>query len=171
MASTIPPFAELIADTHHTALHLEMRDSYTPGDPVFRDWVAGRPVPEPAYPSWYGLVREHTARGVAFRRARIVSEPLSRFTAFEYDITTGLNTAAGEQVRWLPRRRAAGIALPAHDFWLFDDRLLRIHHFDGEGEIVEDELSSDPDLIKLCAEAFAAVWERAVPHGEYRPLR
>lgn len=169
--TTIPPFADLIAETHDTALHLEMRDFYTPNDAVFRDWVAGRTIPDPAYPSWHEIASAHTARGVTFRRARIVSEPLSRFIAFEYDITSGLNIAAGEDVRWLPRRRAVGIPLPAHDFWLFDDRLLRLHHFDGEGEIVEDELCDDPNVIKLCAEAFAAVWDRAVPHEEYRPLR
>ncbi|GAB3485468.1 DUF6879 family protein [Nocardiopsis coralliicola] len=171
MESTLPPFADLIAETRHTAHHLEMRDAYTPDDPVYRSWQAGIPLPDPPYPDWFATVRAHCARGVAIRRARIVSEPLSRFARFEYDITAGLNRAAGEEVRWLPRRRAAGIPLPAHDFWLFDGRLLRIHHFDGSGQVIEDELSSDARLIKLCAAAFTAVWQRAVPHEEYRPLR
>jgi hypothetical protein len=165
----VPPFSELIAATRASAVHLEMRDAYTPNDQRFLDWLAGKPVPEPALPDWYELVRAHIARGVSFRRARIVSEPLADYIRFEYDITEGLNIAAGEQVRWLPRRRASDLCLPGNDFWVFDDRLVRFHHFAGDGEIVEDELSDDPVVVRLCANAFEAVWERAVPHAEYRP--
>jgi len=72
-------------------------------------------------------------------------------------------------VRWLPRRQTSDLCLPGNDFWLFDDRLIRFHHFSGEGEIVEDELVSDPAVIRMCAAAFEAVWQRAVPHAHYRP--
>jgi hypothetical protein len=166
---TIPPFSELIAATECSAVHLEMRDSYTPSDPVFAQWGAGQPVGDPAYPDWFELVRANTARGIAFRRARIVSEPLSAFEAFIYEITSGLNVAAGEEVRWLPRRRASDLCLPGNDFWMFDDRLIRFHHFSGDGEIVEDELVSEPAVVKLCAAAFEAVWERGIDHEDYRP--
>ncbi|WP_067474509.1 DUF6879 family protein [Actinomadura hibisca] len=169
MPSKIPPFSELIAQTERSAVHLEMRDAYTPSDPLFLEWKAGRPLPSPLLPSWHETVRRHTARGVMFRRARVVSEPLSDFIRFEYESTEDLNLAAGEQVRWLPRRQAVGLVLPAHDFWLFDDRLVRIHHFSGNGEIVQDELSDDPELAKLCASAFEAVWDRAIDHEDYRP--
>ena len=165
---TVPPFGELIAATSRSAVHLEMRDSYDPDTPQYRQWLAGRPRPVPASPSWYDLVRGHTARGVRFRRARVVSEPVSDYIRFEYEATAGLNVAAGEDVRWLPRRRASGLCLPGNDFWLFDGRLLRIHHFDGNGRVVEDELCDDPAVVALCSAAFEAVWERAVPHGSYR---
>jgi hypothetical protein len=166
---TVPPFGELIAATTSSALHLEMRDAYTPSDPEFLDWKAGRPRAAPVSPDWYDLVREHTARGVRFRRARVVSEPISDFIRFEYESTGGLNIAAGEEVRWLPRRRTSDLCLPGNDFWLFDDRLIRFHHFSGDGEIVEDQLCSDPAVIGACAAAFEAVWDRAIPHAEYRP--
>ena len=166
---TVPPFGELIAATTRSAVHLEMRDAYTPSDPEFLDWKAGRPRVAPASPGWYDLVCEHSARGVRFRRARVVSEPVSDFIRFEYESTAGLNVAAGEEVRWLPRRRASDLCLPGNDFWLFDDRLVRFHHFSGDGEIVEDQLCSDPAVIAACAVAFEAVWGRAIPHAEYRP--
>jgi len=166
---TVPPFGELIEATASSAVHLEMRDAYTPSDPEFLDWKAGRQRAVPASPGWYDLVREHTARGVRFRRARVVSEPVSDFIRFEYESTAGLNIAAGEQVRWLPRRRASDLCLPGNDFWLFDDRLIRFHYFSGDGEIVADQLCSDPAVIAACTAAFEAVWDRAVPHAEYRP--
>ena len=54
---TVPPFSELIAATTRIAAHLETRDAYTPDDPAFLDWRAGRPVPAPAGGGWYDLVR------------------------------------------------------------------------------------------------------------------
>lgn len=165
---TVPPFRELIVATTRTAVHLEMRDSYDPETPQYEDWLAGKPRPVPASPAWYNLVREHTARGIRFRRARIVSEPVSDYIRFEHEATAGLNVAAGEDVRWLPRRRASDLCLPGNDFWLFDDRLIRFHHFDGNGCVVEDELCDDPAVITTCSAAFEAVWERAVPHADYR---
>jgi hypothetical protein len=144
-----------------------MRDAYTPSDPEFLEWKAGQPAP--ADPAWHDLVRAHVARGVRFRRARVVSEPLSDFVRFEYESTAGINIAAGEEVRWLPRRLASGLCLPGNDYWLFDDRLVRFHYFSGDGEIVEDELVFDAAIAEMCARAFETVWERAIPHADYRP--
>ena len=97
-----------------------------------QDWRAGKPRPCPGGPAWYDLVREHTARGVEFRRARIVSEPLADYIRFEYE-STAFNVAAGETVRWLPRHAAPGLLRAAADFWLFDDRLVRFGFFAGDG--------------------------------------
>ncbi len=165
----VPPFSELIAATTASAVHLKMRDAYTPDDQRFLDWLAGKPLPEQANPEWFALVRTHAARRVRFRRARVVSEPIAPFIRFEYEITATVNVAAGEQVRWLPRRRASDLCLPGNDFWVFDNRLVLFGYFAGDGEFLEHELTDDPVVVKLCATAFEAVWERAVPHAEYRP--
>ena len=60
------------------------------------------------------------------------------------------------------------IAFPGNDFWLFDDRLVRVNHFTGDGAMVDQEVLDEPALAKLCGSAFEAVWERAVPHEEYQ---
>ncbi len=146
-----------------------MRDAYTPDDQRFLDWLAGKPLPEQANPEWSALVRTHAARGVRFRRARVVSEPIAPFIRFEYEITATVNIAAGEQVRWLPRRRASDLCLPGNDFWVFDDQLVRFGYFAGDGEFLEHELTDNTAVVKLCATAFEAVWERAIPHAGYRP--
>ncbi len=166
----VPPFGELIADTTTSAVHLEMRDAYTPNDQRFLDWQAGRLLPEQANPEWSAIVRFHTARGVRFRRVRVVSAPLAPFIRFEYEVTAVVSIAAGEQVRWLPRRRWLDLCLPLNDYWVFDGRLVRFHYFSGTGEIVEDEMADAPSIVKLCAQAFEAAWERAVPHDLYQPI-
>ena len=36
-----PPFAELLRQCTLSAVHLEMRDAYTPADPWFQAWLTG----------------------------------------------------------------------------------------------------------------------------------
>ncbi|MFI5915786.1 DUF6879 family protein [Dactylosporangium sp. NPDC051541] len=149
-----------------------MRDGYDRTDPNFIAWQYGH-RDDPAdrtswWRPWLDLITEVVARGVAIRRARIVSEPISEYIRFEYD-GTFTNVAAGEQIRWLPRREATDLALPGNDFWLFDGTILRIGHFNGDGRSTGHEIVTDPDVIKLCSQAFEAVWERAVPHEQYQP--
>ncbi len=163
-------FDGLFGGCRRSAVHLEMRDGYMRDEPTFIAWSAGRiELDDPDSVAWRDLVRQAAARGVQVHRARIVSEPLSDYTRFEFDITEQHNIAAGEEVRWLPRRRATNIALPGNDFWLFDQETALINHFNGVGDWIETEVTTDPSIVKLCTSAFETVWERAVPHSEYRP--
>lgn len=165
-----PAFDELLSRCERLAVHLEMRDGYATADPGYVAWQDDHGIdPLDWYGVWLDLLRPVVARGVEVRRARIVSEPISEYVRFEYDITAALNLAAGEDVRWLPRRRTSDLALPGNDFWLFDDQVVMINHFAGDGESAGHEVSRDPGLINLCASSFAAVWERAIPHHEYWP--
>jgi hypothetical protein len=167
----VPSFADLVEVTQRSAIHLEMRDTYTPNQPRFLAWKAGvreDPMDRAGWLPFHEIVERATARGVRFRRARIVSEPVTDYIRFEYDVTPS-NIAVGEEVRWLPRPRASSVALPGNDFWVFDDRLIRFGHFAGDGEFLYHEMVDDPATVKLCVSAFDAVWERATPHQNYRP--
>ncbi|MGH3154951.1 MAG: DUF6879 family protein, partial [Streptosporangiaceae bacterium] len=170
----VPSVADLLRDCERSAAHLEMRDGYMRSDPMFIAWQQGH-RDDPAdraswWRPWLDLVAGLRSRDVQVRRARIVSEPVSEYIRFEYDVTF-TNVAGGEEVRWLPRRRASGIALPGNDYWILDGRLVLFNHFTGDGEVAPEgrEVSSDPEMVKLCVSAFEAVWERAVPHERYRP--
>ncbi|MFJ8493461.1 DUF6879 family protein [Streptomyces sp. NPDC094038] len=172
MPSSVPPIAELLAAATTSAVHLEMHDAYAVDKErgPFAAWRQGFRH-DPADPSswwrpWLDLIQDTVARGVVVRRARIVSEPVSEYIRFEHS-GTFTNVAAGEQVRWLARRRASDIALPGNDFWLFDGRLVRWNHFTGDGQSAGQELSEDPAAAKLCATAFDEVWARAIPHDQY----
>ncbi|TYK52815.1 DUF6879 family protein [Actinomadura decatromicini] len=168
MSGNVPSFAELLGSTKFSAIHLEMRDTYTPADPKYLAWrETGTLEGFGAGTAWFDLIRSAVARGVTVRRARLVSEPVTDYIRFEHAVTGRHNVPAGEQVRWLSRRRASDLALPGNDFWVFDDRLVRFHHFSGDGHALDDEFSEDPSVIKLCADAFEAVWSRAVDHADH----
>lgn len=168
--ATAPTFEELFRSAQYSAYHLEMRDAYG-FDDDYQEWVSGNHFdPAERWPWWIKLVSASVARGVAVRRARIVSEPISSYVRYEYDLTSGHNVKAGEVVRWLPRRHASGLALPGNDFWLFDDTSVLFNHFAGDGTMTGEELVTDPAVVEQCASSFAAVWERSTPHEEYRPV-
>ncbi len=169
----LPPFAELLAGCERSAVHLEMRDWYDVPSERFEAWKCGHREDPADRSQWWSefhqTIADAVKRGVQVKRARVVSEPITDYIRFEYDVTFS-NLAVGEQVRWLPRRRASDVCLPGNDFWCFDDRLVRFHHFSGAGAHLEDEMVSDPAVAKLCATAFEMVWERAIPHSDYRPV-
>ncbi|WP_245657901.1 DUF6879 family protein [Herbidospora mongoliensis] len=165
---------EALASARRSAVHLEMRDSYMLDDPAFLAWQRGERSDPNDRASWWrpwlDVVAEATQRGVVMRRARIISEPIHPYIRYEYD-GTFTNIAAGEQVRWLPRRRTTDLLLPGVDFWAFDDELVIFNHFTGAGQWADPgmELCNDFHVAKGCAAAFEAIWDRAIPHDQYQP--
>jgi hypothetical protein len=174
MSQSIPPFGELIGACERSAIHLETRDVYAIPEEVepFVAWKAGFRHEPDDRDSWWNEFKQQiadaVARGVVVRRARVVSEPVTDYIRFEYD-GTFKSIASGESVRWLPRRLASDLCVPCNDFWVFDERVVRLHHFSGDGKRVAHELSEDPKLAKVCVSAFEAVWERGIDHADYRP--
>ncbi|MFE9369260.1 DUF6879 family protein [Streptomyces sp. NPDC006711] len=172
MAQSLSNFTDLIQSAERSAVHLEMRDVYAiPNeDERFAAWRQGHRIDPDDRESWWrpwlDVVQEITDKGVRLRRARIVSEPPSEYIRYEHSFTF-TNIAAGEEVRWLPRRLASGLALPGNDFWLFDGKLVQFNVFDGDGHWVHTDQTDDRTTAGLCTDAFEAVWELATPHDKY----
>jgi hypothetical protein len=99
---------------------------------------------------------------------RIVSEPVSDYVRWEHSLTGVVNIAAGEQVRWLPRRLTSTLAVPGNPYWVFDDHLVRFTIFGGDGEVLGSQYSDSTTVIEACTLAFESVWQLAIPHHEYR---
>ncbi|MGW4049817.1 DUF6879 family protein [Streptomyces sp. NPDC004779] len=170
-----PRFGELLARAHRSAIHLELRDGYAVADEAddYRRWRAtGERDIDPAsayWAPWVGMVRAAVGRGVVMRRVRVVSEPVSDYIRYEHAGTV-VNTAAGEDVRWLPRDQAVGLLLPVVDGWVFDDEQLLLNHFDGDGRWAAQplELRTEAGLVQAYAVAVETLWDRAVPHDQYK---
>ncbi|MGA5701820.1 DUF6879 family protein [Peterkaempfera bronchialis] len=155
------------------AFHLELRDDY--GSPVeespYARWQRGEPDDCSWLDYWTALMRRVTAAGRTVRRVRVISEPHSRYVTWEHSLTA-LNQDAGEDIRWLPRHRLPeGVVFPVggNDWWLFDDRLLAVGHFDGSGRVLGSEIVEDPETVARCVALRDQLWEIAVPHTEYKP--
>jgi hypothetical protein len=116
------------------AVHLETRDAYGTAVelPYMATWAAGEPDDLSWLGGWCASLREHAKDGRRVRRARIVSEPLSDYQRWSFSIADPM-VDAGEDIRWVPRERVSGIAIPGNDFYLFDDRLAVFLHYAGSG--------------------------------------
>ncbi|HEY7145479.1 MAG TPA: hypothetical protein VH637_14645 [Streptosporangiaceae bacterium] len=161
---------EFFSSFMHTALHLEMRDSYGTQveKPHLRRWRRGEPDDIEWLKPWFGTVRAGIESGKVFRRLRIISEPITDYIRWAH-MDTHLFVEAGEDIRWLPRRLASTTAFPGNDFWLFDTETVVFSLFSGSGDVVEWQLYTDADVVQLCQSAFNSAWELAIPHSEYSP--
>lgn len=71
--------------------------------------------------------------------------------------------AAGEDIRWVPRRRVSTVALPGNDFWLFDDEVVVFLIFAAGGLVVDRHRTTDRGAIELCRASFEEVWKLSIP--------
>jgi hypothetical protein len=164
-------FDGMFTSFEREALHLEMRDAYgTEVElPHLRKWLAGEPGDTDWLRPWLDLVRAGIEAGKVFRRARIVSEPITDYQKWVLE-DTHLYIESGEDIRWVPRNRVSTVALPGNDFWLFDGELLVFLIFAGNGLVVDRLVTTDAAAIDLCRSAFESVWKLSIPNSEYRPV-
>ncbi|MFF9147314.1 DUF6879 family protein [Streptomyces sp. NPDC014861] len=112
-------FDELLARARHSAVRLELRGGYAVADEGvdYRRWretgERDTDTASPCWAPWVGVVRVAARRDVAMR-VRVAPEPVSDCIRYEH-VGTAVNTAAGKDVRWLPRGQAVGLLLPFVD--------------------------------------------------------
>jgi hypothetical protein len=164
---SLPEFHRLFHD-HRQAFHLEMKEEYhvEDEDEPFRQFLAGETVDPDWLADWLDHIRDATTAGCAMQRVRIVSEPLNDYARFLLALAAE-NVAAGEDIRYLPRDKAAGIDLPVEDCWLFDDSKLVFVLFPDEGRRVGLYPVDDAELTARYVTVRDQVWERAIPYAEY----
>ncbi|MGY5137375.1 DUF6879 family protein [Streptomyces nigrescens] len=163
---------ELFNSFERDAFHLELRDDY--GSPIedtpYARWQRGEPDDYTWLDPWMALMKRVTGEGKTVRRVRVITEPHSQYVGWEHSLTN-LNIEAGEDIRWLPRHQVPeGANFPAggNDWWLYDDRLLAVGHFDSEGRVLGSQLVEDPDIVAECIGLRDRLWTLAIPHSEYK---
>lgn len=172
MASiTDDDFDRLLREFKRESVHLETRDAYGTAVelPHMAKWATGEPDDLEWLQGWCATLREHVKAGKSIRRIRIVSEPLSDYQRWSYSIAYPM-VAAGEDIRWVPRRLVSSIAFPGNDFYLFDDRLVVFLIYAGNGLAIDKATSTDPHDIALCRSAFETVWALSISHRDYKPV-
>jgi hypothetical protein len=154
-----------------TFVHLETRDAYgTEVElPHVAAWRRGEPDDFAWLAWWLEMLRGHRAAGRSCRRARVVSEPLSEYQRWVLS-HAGMFVDAGEDIRYVARPRLSTVALPGSgDFYVFDDELVLLLHYAGNGTNASFEITEDPQLVRTCLRAFESVWSVATPFHAYRP--
>lgn len=161
---------QLYGSYQRYAWRLECRDVYSmpDEDPDFADFLAGRPFAAETVENsaWLANVAAQRAAGKDFGRVRLIGHPITDYTRFEWACYPD-NVAAGEDVRVLDRRWLASPdeEWTRQDFWLFDDAIAVLQHYDGQGRFLGVTQASDPS-------PYIAIRNRAidlsVSWAEYR---
>ena len=162
-------FDDLLASGFdHTAWRLESRRSYASdrAGAGYQRWSRGEdPQTNPDRP-WCQMIRDHVAVGKRIGRVRLADDPLTDGQAYLAHVGWA-NTAAGEDIRHLPRERANRLGLPERDFWLFDSAVLLEMHFDTEDEYLGAELITDPARVVEGCQIRDAAWHYALRYEEF----
>lgn len=163
-------FKTLLAATERDLIRFETRDAYDLSEAEgFEEWRKTGDISGHDWEEFGDIVRGAVARGVRWRRVRIISRPMSEYMRWEYAITDG-NIAFGEDIRWLWRDQAADLLIPAADCWVFDNRVIRWNFQRGDDSNPRVyAFSSDPRTARDIAGSFELAWNRATPHSEFVP--
>lgn len=152
-----------------TAYRLELRDRYAVDEerePV-RRFLAGEPADDSWFMDFFEAVRRWRAAGKRVERVRVVTEPLGDYARFLLDLAR-LNTAAGEDIRYLPREVATGLELPDHDYWVFDSARVAVLRFDAGDRLVGVEAVTAPEVVAEHCGAWDRAWRRAIRWADFR---
>ncbi|WP_280397576.1 DUF6879 family protein [Nocardia carnea] len=161
----------VFATAERSAFHLETRDDYA-SESESESLAAFRAdeTIDPGgkwFSGWTDHVAATVARGVAMRRARIVSEPHTLYTRYLLALSRH-NIEAGEDIRYLARHEADPSDPATEDFWLFDERAVAFSLLDARGLWVGAALTDEPVIVAHAVAVRDRVWAAAAPFEEYR---
>ncbi|MET7284164.1 DUF6879 family protein [Kribbella sp. NPDC005582] len=163
-----PEFVQFARSYEHTAYRLEVRDRYAAADEAdhVEAFLAGQPADDSWMEDWMGMVLRRTLEGQHIERVRVVTEPWSDYTRFGLNLSR-LNTAAGEDIRYLTRDQARELGLPTYDYWLLDSHKMCILRFDDQDALLGADVVHDPAVVVEHA-AYRDIARRfALPRGQY----
>jgi Family of unknown function (DUF6879) len=161
-------FWQLFVSFKHTAFRLETRDRYEEPEEAeaFRRFLAGEAADDTWFMDYRRAVEGWVAERKRVERVRVVTEPHSDYVRWSLQVAR-LGTEAGEDIRYLPRQRAAELGLPDEDYWLFDSHKAAFLRFAEGDRRVGIELISDPAVVVQCGRWRDTAWHYAVPFTEY----
>lgn len=136
MSSTL---GEMFGLFRHNAWRAECRDTYTVAGEEGRiaTFLSGTPLPRKTRENngWIATVEDAVAREAQIGRVRLVGRPITPYTRFEFAAYPD-NVAAGESVSAVDRANLHPAWSSVPDFWVFDDEVVFVQHYDGAGRFL-----------------------------------
>lgn len=161
-------FGRLFETFEHTAWRLETRRAYASDqeDPTYREFVETGAITLDYDDDWSRNIRRQVLAGKTVGRVRIVDEPPTEGQLFLLaDSPRG--TAAGEDIRCLPRGEADARLLGTEDFWIFDSRLVALLNFDDQDVFHDVEIITEPAQVLRYCQLRDAATHGAMLCGEF----
>lgn len=163
-------FGALFERFTRTAFRLETLQRYDVADEQdeFEAFLQGAEPAErsPDTSPWLRRIRDTTAAGKRWQRVHLVDHPLSDYLRYEIAGYRD-NAAAGEEIFLADRSSHPDLARLDRDFWLLDDVLAVVMHYDSAGRFLRSETSRSPDVLTRCQAWRDLALRHAVPLDEY----
>jgi hypothetical protein len=133
---------------------------------AYADFLAGRPYDLTWHHAWLDTMHRKIRQGQRVQRVRVMDEPPTPYQRFELAVTPH-NLDIGEDIRVIVRSTAVALALPACDFWLFDDQRVVSMDFDAHGVLKGAEVTDDPSRVASCQAARDLALAHAMTYAVY----
>ncbi|MFC1402424.1 MULTISPECIES: DUF6879 family protein [Streptacidiphilus] len=144
----------LFEEFEREAFRLETLDNYNipRGSDDLRAFLAGEEQPESyRQSSWVTTVREATTSGKRMYRVHVLARPLTDYLRFELDWGYHRNAAAGEEFFILDTTDQPNPLMGVPDFWLFDDAIVNVMHYDETAAFTGSEILADDRTAEFIA--------------------
>lgn len=161
-------FEGLFRTFSHSAWRLETRRRFASDEvtDTYRQFVETGSVDWSVEDPYCELIRSQTAQGKRVERVRIVDQPPTTGQLYLLN-NAKRNRGLGEDIRNVWRVDADRLRIPAEDFWVFDSRLAAKLRFDGDDQLVDVELITEPAEVVRYSVIRDAAWHHAMPYEEF----
>ncbi len=118
---------------------------------AFEKWKRKKSDLDEASKKWLENLDKTKERGVKMQRVRVVQLPLSDYVKYEMNFWKH-SIRNEEEILFLLeneyRKAIQTLNFKPRDFWMFDDKVLIIFHYDETGDFVKEESITDEKTIK-----------------------
>lgn len=155
------------------AFRLEALDQYTVEFEATRldAFLRGEPVRpfDQGQEDWLEDLRRERREGKRRMRVHAIGGPLTPYLHYEIDWAYTANAAAGEEIRILHRETWANTPFGERppDYYLLDDRIVAVMHYDAVGHWLGGELITDPAEVARYRQIRDQAVAAAVPLRHY----
>jgi Family of unknown function (DUF6879) len=148
----MPDLGWWLQNFERSAFRLETLPAYSvpQEEEWFAEWQRSGKLPEltPETDSWLRLVQEAKQAGKQMQRVHLVTPPLGDYLRFEL-ATQIPSVDSGEDCRIAKASDIEQVVSRLEDYWLFDETVAILLHYDDEGRFVDTEAAADVVSYRL----------------------
>jgi hypothetical protein len=169
---TTPAMEEAWSKTKRSIFRLEALPAYSVQEDLalFEKWKRGRFELDGALREWLQKLKRAKDSRMSIQRVRVVQLPISDYIRYEMDFWKH-SIRSGEEITFIESEKykelTKGSGLEPMDFWMFDDRILVLFHYDRKGGFAREELVSDDDIVRKYKEFKKVLLKIAIPMEEF----